>query len=94
MRSQASETVGKVQMFLHSGEKFKEIGKTGERSNVFAQGSDLELLYWEADTGKRVDWDEVSRYQIIKSVEVSSKIVNPCHPPMFTRGKCMPAPFQ
>ena len=72
MRSQASETVGKVQMFLNSGEKFKEIGKTGERLNVFAQGSDLELLYWEADTGKRVDWEEVSRYCLELGFSVSS----------------------
>ena len=59
----------------NNGEQVKEIGKQrgkvlrnwetmGKSLNVFGQGSDLELLYWEADTGKRVDWDDVSRYPL------------------------------
>ena len=26
-----------------------------------AQGSDLELLYWEAASGKQVNWEQVAR---------------------------------
>ena len=35
-----------------------------EDKQSFVQGSDLELLYWEAANGKRVDWDDVSRYHL------------------------------
>ena len=30
-----------------------------------AQGSDLELLYWEAATGKQVNWEQVARSDMI-----------------------------
>ena len=55
MRSQASEN----QMKENQAHKCFPTSNSG-----FLQGSDLELLFWEADTGKRIDWDDVSRYHL------------------------------
>ena len=56
MRSQASEN----QMSKNQAHKCFPTSN----SVFFLQGSDLELLFWEADTGKRIDWDDVSRYHL------------------------------
>ena len=44
---------------LHKSELIANDG--GEVVNS-TQGSDLELLYWEAATGTQVNWEQVARY--------------------------------